>query len=335
MEVDSEMTESPSYTILRIKRKRNEEPLDALVVEAKSRRKKSKAAVDLFQFAETVEGDAWADARRQKELQDRISALAQLPVDERPAPAALATAPGQLSRQSSANPRYTIVQKDVPKEEPHTQHPTSPPRVIPHKELRNATPSFMLLDAVPSEPNLANITADSEMENFLPMLKDYLKVNDISLADPPSAPAPSVPTSASTVSMTSLTDTSLSSDLQEDGDYVWDVFYRRAITQNEWNKIANFGTLIGLPPSLNDPNESDSEPEPEDEDDEDSNAEDYYKNDYPDEEDSESDASGKLEALVRPDEFMESDRQADMFHEAASDVTSDYDDADEGDHDWR
>ncbi|TFK48708.1 hypothetical protein OE88DRAFT_1703791 [Heliocybe sulcata] len=314
MQVDATRTDSPSYTILRIKRKRNEEPLDALVVESKNRRKKSKAGVDLFQFAETVEGDAWEDAKRQKALQDRISALAKLPVDERPAPPALATVPGQLSRQTSVNPRYTIVQKDLPKEEPRSRYPISPPRVISHKELRNSR-RFTLLDAIPSEPNLANLAVDSEMENFLPMLKDYLRVNDISLTDPPSAPAPTVPSSATDASMNSSLTTD-SSFVTEDGDYVWDVFYRRAITQNEWNKIANFGTLIGLPPSLNDPNESDSEPEPEDEDDEDSNAEDYYKNDYPDEEDSESDKS-------------------DMFHEANSDVYSDYGDADEGDHDWR
>lgn len=315
MDIDSEMTESPSYTILRIKRKRNEEPLDALVVESKNRRKKSRAGVDLFQFAETVEGNAWEDQQRQKALKDRITALAQLPVDERPAPPALATPPGQISRQQSTNPRYTIVQKDLPKEEPKLAYPTAPPRVIPHKELRNAMPNFTLLDAVPSEPSI--VAADSEMDNFLPMLQDYLKVHEISLADhnaeasATSAPG-AVPASASGATLAS----SASADHQEDGDYVWDVFYRRAITQNEWNKIANYGTLIGLPPSLNDPNESDSDAEPEDEDDEDSNAEDYYKNDYPDEEESASDGS-------------------DMFHEANSDVYSDYDDADEGDHEWR
>lgn len=66
----------------------------------------------------------------------------------------------------------------------------------------------------------------------------------------------------------------------------------------------------GLPPSLNDPYGSDSDSEPEDEEDEDSNginslclhfsgqlsdpassAEDWYKNDYPEEEESDADDS--------------------------------------------
>ena len=77
------------YTILRIKRKRNEEPLDALgellsrqvlvriyqrhasifetVVES-VRRKKSRPGLDVFQFAETVAEGEW-DERRAKEVQ--------------------------------------------------------------------------------------------------------------------------------------------------------------------------------------------------------------------------------------------------------------------------
>jgi hypothetical protein len=75
---------SQSYTILRIKRKRNEEPLDALgklpppcrlvaliclsVVESR-RRKKSRGGVGVFQFAQTVEHDAWEDEKRQRDIQ--------------------------------------------------------------------------------------------------------------------------------------------------------------------------------------------------------------------------------------------------------------------------
>ncbi len=78
-----------------------------------------------------------------------------------------------------------------------------------------------------------------------------------------------------------------------------------------------FPPRTGLPPSLNDPNDSDSDFEAEDEDDEDSNglffelfdlshphifnvslAEDFYRNDYPEEEDhdseEETDTSGKV-----------------------------------------
>jgi hypothetical protein len=109
-------------------------------------------------------------------------------------------------------------------------------------------------------------------------------------------------------------------------DYVWDVFYHRPVTLSEWNEVANVGTLCvspqfvafsiwytfrsGLPPSITDPYDSASESEEEDEADEDSNgsiltlfqiwilcltvflkAEEYYKNDYPDEDESFSEDS--------------------------------------------
>jgi len=69
-------------------------------------------------------------------------------------------------------------------------------------------------------------------------------------------------------------------------DYVWDIFYHRTSKSTDWNKISqNIGTLTGLPASFGDPDESDPESEVEDEGDEDSNAEDWFTNDYPDEED--------------------------------------------------
>jgi len=73
-------------------------------------------------------------------------------------------------------------------------------------------------------------------------------------------------------------------------DYVWDIFYHRTSKSTDWNKISqNIGTLTGLPASFGDPDESDPESEVEDEGDEDSNAEDWFTNDYPDEEDVDSD----------------------------------------------
>ena len=78
------MTNTPC-TILRIKRKRNEEPLDALgmyslipelfmlmlcvVVESRVRRKKSRGGMDVFQFAQTVEDGAWKDDNMKKVIE--------------------------------------------------------------------------------------------------------------------------------------------------------------------------------------------------------------------------------------------------------------------------
>jgi len=92
-------------------------------------------------------------------------------------------------------------------------------------------------------------------------------------------------------------------------------FYRRPATLNEWVAAANVGTLTGLPPSLTDPYDSDTDSEEEDEADEDSNAEEYYKNDYPDDEE-DSDGS-------------------DMFHEHSEGSDVDYDAPDDEEHEWR
>ena len=84
-ELPTTVTTSQSCTILRIKRKRTEEPLDALgmaltnpmsydslyltVVDSRVRRKKSRGGVGVFQYAQTVENDAWDDVQRQKDIQ--------------------------------------------------------------------------------------------------------------------------------------------------------------------------------------------------------------------------------------------------------------------------
>ena len=82
----NQRTGQEQYTILRIKRKRNEEPLDALgecfvhargqyilmlylVVESSAKRKKAKGGMNVFQFAETVEQDAWEDEKQKEDLQ--------------------------------------------------------------------------------------------------------------------------------------------------------------------------------------------------------------------------------------------------------------------------
>jgi hypothetical protein len=72
MDVDEPSTNVPlTYTILRIKRKRAEEPLDALVVDSdvRVRRRKTRGGFDVFQFAETLEREAWENERQKEDLQ--------------------------------------------------------------------------------------------------------------------------------------------------------------------------------------------------------------------------------------------------------------------------
>jgi hypothetical protein len=107
------------------------------------------------------------------------------------------------------------------------------------------------------------------------MLNDYLKIHDMDMVTETNPQVLKKPSGV------------MGQPFISDGDYVWDVFYHRPATLSEWNQAANVGTLTGLPPSFGDvyDSASDSEEE-EDEADEDSNAEEYYKNDYPDEIDS-------------------------------------------------
>ncbi|KAF9778561.1 hypothetical protein BJ322DRAFT_1091239 [Thelephora terrestris] len=233
-------------TILRIKRKRGEEPVDALVLSDSKRRKKG---LDVFHFVQTVElEDSW----NAKDIQERITALAKTTPAETESPSP-STKPGKDLAPSKA---YAIVD---PSPATARRPPNAPPKVVSHKELLNRAQDVQCYDAVPvSEPE----ETQAEVEKFIPMLEEYLKLSDIQ-------PTTSGASSAN--------------------DYVWDIFYHRTSKSTDWNKISqNIGTLTGLPASFGDPDESDSDSEVEDEGDEDSNAEDWFTNDYPDEEDVDS-----------------------------------------------
>ncbi|KAK0210936.1 hypothetical protein DFS33DRAFT_339401 [Desarmillaria ectypa] len=280
MDIDAQNPTQP-YTILRIKRKRCEEPLDALVVESGIRRKKSRGGMGIFKFAQTVEDDAWSDKNLRQRIEDEVSRLSREAPVQSPEtnqttvlqPASSPTSSRRLS--TDFNRRYTIVDQ-----ERETILPTSPPKVISTKELppKQANPNFRMFDAVP-EDDQSSREMDREMEKIMPMLKAYLNVDDAAASE--RAP--------------------------ESGDYVWDVFYHRPSTLSEWNEAATIGTLTGLPPSFMDPHDSDSDSEVEDEADEDSNAEEYYKNDYPDEEEL-SDWSGS------GDDFHEHSDHDEYYH---------------------
>ncbi|KAG2034873.1 hypothetical protein BDR03DRAFT_1001347 [Suillus americanus] len=259
--MDAQSNNHP-YTIVRIKRKRTDEPLDALVVESRVRRKKSKGGRDVFQFVRTVEETVWEDKQLQETLQNQISKLSQNHTEKNiqpSVPADITNLSGAQRHRQLADEgrRYTIVPTRESVE--NTKFATSPPKVISAKDARSQS-DFRMYDAVPADKKPTSPVFDSDMAKFLPMLQNYLRMND----EPSEVLSAAPPVE----------------------DYVWDVFYRRPCTLSEWNSVANIGTLEGLPPSLDDPYSSDSESEEEDNADEDSNAEEYYKNDYPDEDDS-------------------------------------------------
>ncbi|TRM61130.1 hypothetical protein BD626DRAFT_502823 [Schizophyllum amplum] len=273
--MDVDPPERQPYTLLRVKRKRNEEPLEGLVIESRARKKKSRGTVDLFSFAKTMEDSDW-NADVHQTLRDEVNRLnreakekeaREKEAREKAAEAdaaAIAAQPAVVSPPSpkvmrAQNQRYTVVPQEP--EQPQTRAPMSPPKVWSSKELEQASlaPEVKMYDAVlddgagdkPASP------MDAEIDKFIPMLDEYLKMNDIHTKDQAAAAA-------------------------EDGanDYVWDVFYRR--TANPDDIPTNWATVTGLPPSTQD-YDSASDSEESDEADEDSNAEDWYANDYPEE----------------------------------------------------
>jgi len=256
-------TNAEPRTILRIKRKRNEEPLDALVIESSIRRKKSRGPLDVFQFAQTVDDTTWKDESRRKAIQDQITLLSR----ESSSSAGVSPSPPQVipSRPSAqeSNRRYTVLPQDT------TQNSSQVP-----------SSDFKIYDAVPA---ISEEPLDPELEKVQELLNKYLNMErpDLKVAD--------------------------------DGDYVWDIFYRRPFSMNPLPAGRAIGTVTDLPSSFVYDSGSDSD-EPEDEGDQDSNAEDNYRNDYPDEEDS-SDGSS--------DEFHECSGEEDYFYDGNSD------------HEWR
>ncbi|KIM78501.1 hypothetical protein PILCRDRAFT_824407 [Piloderma croceum F 1598] len=239
MDVDPQQPQQ--YTILRIKRKRTDEPLDALVVENRARKKRSPRGLNIFQFAQTVEQDAWEDEKRRKDLREQISRLAKETSNnsvEAP-PSALPTAeqkpPPSIGRPPKDDPsrRYTIVKQDESGNE-KPRLPTSPPKVISHKDLPPKQTDFKMYDAILyGDGGIPAPTFDSDMDKFLPMLTDYLKIHDIS---PPGSPSAATSAAKSSVP--------IPESKSQGDDYVWDVFYHRPTTLSEWNAaIANIGTL--------------------------------------------------------------------------------------------
>ncbi|CDO69272.1 hypothetical protein BN946_scf185042.g174 [Trametes cinnabarina] len=325
------------YTILRIKRKRNEEPLDALVVESATRRKKSKAGLNVFQYAGTVEQAAWNDDQQKKELEERLASLARESAQRKAAEAAPIRAPDTAAAAAAAAPAtapppsattdsvsirkeppapvppamrtqygpptktYTIVPPEqVPLEQYARKHnATAPPKVYSSKEMEEMKrgAAFKMYEAVPSSASLAANEAEKEIEKFLPLLKDYLNVNEVA----PPSPSPAAQTS------------SANGDGMDE-DYVYDVFYQRPTTFAELYEPgagSNIAKLTGLPPELSGLyGEDESDEEESDEDDEDSNAEDWYTNDYPDEE--EPDPASSEEELS--DEFHEHSDYEEVIH---------------------
>ncbi|RPD73974.1 hypothetical protein L226DRAFT_535871 [Lentinus tigrinus ALCF2SS1-7] len=327
------------YAIIRIKRKRNEEPLDALVVDSAPSRKRSRGGVNVFQYAGTVEQAAWNDEQQKKELEQRLAGLSRdlshkkreeitpsaavAPVVPSPstspakphhrAPTLSPTLSPKRRKYQAPSRTYTIVQQEHEEVDPyaHRRSANAPPKVWSSKELEAAkrAAQVKMFEAVPSAPGGKPVPTetDAEIEKFLPMLKDYLHVSELT------PPSPAVKAEKG------------GDDMND--DYVYDVFYHRPTTLRELyepGSASNIAKLTGLPPELSGlwGEDDDSDEEYDDEDDEDSNAEDWYTNDYPEEEDFDREPVDNEEDLS--DEFHEHSDAESVVRDFEGDMRTSY-----------
>ncbi|KAG8727715.1 hypothetical protein FRC12_022295 [Ceratobasidium sp. 428] len=304
-----------------VKRKRVDEPMDALMIDLPSQSKRYRGSVvspndgrGMFTLAETLTEDpSLLDDQRTKDLQKRLALINQEPRSSPKvaSPAAMSLSMSPTARAPAPAPREYKVLRAARAPTSASSSGTTPsavasrapvPIAIPGQPLAGTTGTrtgagasidrdgptrsgFVLYEAVPAGTTEVEQTQESgpEMEEFQDLLKEYLQVNDISLDSPP--PRKPVTASAPNVSKKALE--------EEEEEYVWDVFYQRVNLSGDlsiWDGLANVGTLSGLPPTEGDilADEADSD-SVKDEADEDSNEEDFYRNDYPDTESDESD----------------------------------------------
>ncbi|CAE6423793.1 unnamed protein product [Rhizoctonia solani] len=303
-----------------VKRKRVDEPMDALMIDLPSQTKRYRGAGEgqgVFALAETMTEDpSLLDGQKAKDLHKRLAMINQEPraSPKVSSPVAMVMSPPGAPRSAppptreykvlrttrspssavtsnaaqSASPSAGAATTRAPVPIPIPGQPLPPTSASTATDLTEASePKLVLYEAVLAGPVIVEQPEEPapEMQEFQDLLQEYLRVNEISLDAPP----PRKPVTSSG----SATSSKKPAEDDDDEVYVWDVFYQRPNLSGDlsiWDGLANVGTLSGLPPTegdiLADEEESDSV---KDDADEDSNEEDFYRNDYPDTE-SESDA---------------------------------------------
>ncbi|CAE6457140.1 unnamed protein product [Rhizoctonia solani] len=299
-----------------VKRKRVDEPMDALMIDLPSQSKRYRGTGEgrgMFTLAETMTEDpSLLDDQKAKDLHKRLAMINQEPraSPKVSSPVAMVMSPPGAPRSAppptreykvlrTARPSSSAVNSNRNPSPSATSAGTATTRApvpipIPGQPLPSTTstsaaptdagPSeskFVLYEAVLAAPVVVERPEEPapEMQEFQDLLQEYLRVNEISLDTPP--PRKPVTSNAPVASSKKPM-----ADDDDDEVYVWDVFYQRPNLSGDlsiWDGLANVGTLSGLPPTegdiLADEEDSDSV---KDEADEDSNEEDFYRNDYPD-----------------------------------------------------
>ncbi|KAF9954876.1 hypothetical protein BGZ72_004190 [Mortierella alpina] len=314
-------TASDAFTILRIKRKRNEEPLDTLVVQEqldklagkKQRKTEDEAQREIqnamagdialpkpppavFRLATTVNKASFKDPTQSIQLRDRIASLAETPrprsrLSERHQPEfeeRVHERRGELAQakqKEARSARYRVINKN---RSGLSSAEKKPPQVKSSVEVEAeaALDMFKVYDAVKEEePKTKKQIADEALESDI-MCNFLPMVREyLTISDKVSDPKISLKNQGARSSAASSARGD-QSDYDSEDEYVYDIYYRdvNADHQQE-SKHRGIGSLLWFSDDENNfMNEEDSSED--DYEDSDSNAEDYYQNDYPEDEQS-------------------------------------------------
>ncbi|KAF9306499.1 hypothetical protein BGZ74_005467 [Mortierella antarctica] len=323
-------------TILRIKRKRHEEPLDTLVVQeqfeklaGKKQKKiedeikqeidsvlaekdsKPKSSPAVFRLATTVNKEIFKDPTQSLQLRDTITHMAETPqLKSRQAEKRLSEV-GKRVTESRANlanslrgdaktARYRVINQN---RSGLTSSKKAPPEVksSAQVEAESALDMFKMYDAVKEEDPKTKKQLQQETEENDIMCNFLPMVREyLSISDRTQEPQKE----SDDHSSKSRPQSTFAQEAEDSEDeYVYDIYYRDANADHQQeSKHRGIGSLLWFDDDEgNFMNEDDSSDD--DYEDSDSNAEDYYQNDYPEDELSEDDLAYEL-SDTEDDEYM-------------------------------
>ncbi|KAJ2635306.1 hypothetical protein GGF44_003356 [Coemansia sp. RSA 1694] len=292
-----------AITILRVKRKRGQEPLDALVIQQQQQHQQQRKRLNrisnspsndgcatplLFALGETISESDFSDSTKLQALQDRLTQLStqdnamEVEVPEGGGGGGLSQR-RTIATPAAKPPQFRVLAKQQVKLDNNSRPTRGIPQVLAAADLRRARCPITMFDAVAGGDDRGRMS-------MLP--RDDDPYAEIALGC--RAPTPSSAAHGAVDDLVPMVRDCLSLDQSVAAaapEYVYDFYYARQPQSSD--AMLSLGSVTWMV----DEDIDDSTSEEED-DDVDSNSEGYYANDYPDDES----ASGS-----RGDEFYYSD----------------------------
>jgi len=313
---------SQPVTLLRIKRKRNEEPLEALLVDdPKIKVSRTNAAgAKYFRLADTFDTSGFDEIEKTRQLQEKIASKSFTTSQKQ---SASIPNSDQVTSPSLCSPRFKIISRNDVVLDDDTGFKTSS---LVHmydaiKETVPEPPILDVFDALKNPQAAMGIQSDELVCNLLPMIREFLSLKDAGERDLDRQKAiGQVESIENPQDETDKWDrVSPANDIGIADDYVYDFYFH---DENAIDVLTNtkVGSLVWVEDDIVVLDEDDVESD-QNTDDVDSNAEDYYGNDYPEEDGNEEAWSDLVDERSNP--FLNDD----------DDDDDDYND-DDDDHDY-